>query len=94
MEPNKLILIACASSLITTIAFTAPSHAMPIQDFGAGSQSVDRAAMPQLTQTEDRVTPGSYEKRLEQASLARFGCGCASCLSATRQLVQTGEISL
>ena len=94
MKPTKLTLIACSGSIVAATLFAVPSHAMPLQDFGNSTQKLDRAATPQPTSTEDRVTPGSYEKRLEQAALARFGCGCASCLSATRQLVQTGEISL
>lgn len=94
METNKLTLIACAGSILAgTLFLAAPSQAMPLQNIG-DTQGLTQATTPQITKTEDLATPVSYEQRLEQASFSRFGCTCANCMNATRQLVQSGSISL
>jgi hypothetical protein len=103
MDKNKLTVIACSGSILAATLFTDPSHAMPLQSYGDSSyQVIDGAALPtnrvnlpKSTQTaEDGSSPLSYERKLQQTALTKFGCGCTNCVSAVRKLVRAGKISI
>ena len=100
MDKNKLTVIACAGSILAATLFTDPSHAMPLQSYGDTSrQSDDGISFPANRvntprSTEDAISPLSYERRLQQTALSKFGCGCTNCVTAVRQLVRSGELSV
>jgi hypothetical protein len=93
MANNKLTLLACSGSILAATLFAIPSHGMPFANPSDGSQR-DEITTPRSTQTEEIATPASLEKQLKQAAINRFGCGCTNCISDTRQLVRTGELTL
>ena len=100
MDKNKLTVLACAGSILAATLFADPSHAMPLQNYGDTSRQTDdgvslpanRVNTPQST--EDAISPLSYERRLQQTALSKYGCGCTNCVSAVRKLVRAGELSV
>jgi hypothetical protein len=100
MDKNKLTILACSGSLLAATLFADPSHAMPQQNFGNSNRQVlDGASLPENRvntpqSTEDSISPLSYERRLQQTAITRFGCGCTNCVSSIRQLVKVGELSV
>jgi hypothetical protein len=100
MDKNKLTILACSGSILAATLFADPSHAMPQQNFGdSNRQVIDGASLPENRvstpqSTEDGILPLSYERRLQQTALSKFGCGCTNCVSAVRKLVKSGELSV
>ena len=100
MDKNKLTILACSGSILAATMFVDPSYAMPLQSFGDSNRQVlDGASVPENrvnipTSTEDLVAPLSYERRLQQTAITKFGCGCNNCVSSIRQLVKAGELSV
>jgi hypothetical protein len=100
MDKNKLTILACSGSILAATLFADPSHAMPLQSFGDSNRQVlDGASLPENRvntprSTEDGVSPLSYERRLQQTALSKFGCGCTNCVTAVRKLVKSGELSV
>jgi hypothetical protein len=100
MDKNKLTVLACSGSILAATLFTDPSYAMPLQNLGSSnSQVIDGASLPDnrvntSPSIEDAVSPLSYERRLQQTALSKFGCGCTNCVSSIRQLVRAGELAI
>jgi hypothetical protein len=100
MDKNKLTILACSGSILATTLFVDPSQAMPIQGFGDRNRQVlDGVSLPENRvntpqSIEDEISPLNYERRLQQTALAKFGCGCTSCVSSIRQLVKAGELAV
>ena len=100
MDKNKLTIIACSGSILAATLFTDPSHAMPLQNYGDTSRQTgagvslpaNRVNTPESA--EDAISPLSYERRLQQTAVSKFGCGCTNCVSAVRKLVRAGELSV
>jgi hypothetical protein len=46
----------------------------------------------QSTPAAARTAESSYEERKQQAALARFGCGCEGCASASIGIVEEGQV--
>ena len=101
MVKNQLTIIACSGSILAATLFTSPSHAMPLPSFSDGNRqivgglSLEQRVNPlQSTQADDQISPSNYEKRLQQAAFAKFGCGCGNCVSTIRQQIRSGELSI
>jgi hypothetical protein len=96
---RKLTLLACSGSILATTLFGMPSEAMPAPSLSNRAPKLAAAPLSRfkavrLTHTEEMLIHGSYEKRLQQAAIGRFGCGCANCITSIRALVQSGQISV
>jgi hypothetical protein len=96
---NKLTLLACSGSILATTLFGMPSEALPAPSLDSrapqlASASISRSKAVRPTHSEEMLTPKGYEKRLQQAAIGRFGCGCANCVTSIRALVQAGQISV
>jgi hypothetical protein len=94
---NKLTLLACSGSILATTLFGMPSEALQASSFNnpqLASASISRSKAIRPTHSEEMLTPKGYEKRLQQAAIGRFGCGCANCVTSIRALVQAGQISV
>ncbi|WP_309736314.1 hypothetical protein [Chamaesiphon sp. OTE_75_metabat_556] len=96
---NKLTLLACSGSILAITLFGSPSDAKPAPKFNervpqlaAAPMHRSKTALP--THTEELPTRGSYERRLQQAAISRFGCGCANCITSIRQSVRAGELAV
>jgi hypothetical protein len=96
---NKLTLLACSGSILATTLFGMPSEALPAPSLNnrapqlaAAPLSRSKAVRP--THSEEMLTPKGYDRRLQQAAIGRFGCGCASCVTSIRELVRAGQISV
>jgi hypothetical protein len=100
MDKNKLTILACSGSILAATLLTDPSHAMPLQSFGnSNNQVIDGVSLPgnrvnSSQSIEDAVSPLSYERRLQQTALSKFGCGCTNCVGSIRQLVRSGELAI
>jgi hypothetical protein len=96
---NKLTLLACSGSILATTLFGMPSEALPAPNLNSRDQqlasaSISRSKAVRLTHSEEMLTPKGYEKRLQQAAIGRFGCGCANCVTSIRELVRAGQMSV
>ncbi len=96
---RKLTLLACSGSILATTLFGMPSEAAPAPSLNGRDPQIAAAPMSRFkavrrTHTEEMPIHGSYEKRLQQAAIGRFGCGCANCVSSIRALVRAGQISV
>jgi hypothetical protein len=100
MDKNKLTILACSGSILAATLFTDPSHAMPLQGFSDNNRQVgDGSSLPESRvniprSTEDSFSGLSYERRLQQTAVTKFGCGCTNCISSIRQLVKSGELAI
>jgi hypothetical protein len=97
---NKLSLLACSGSILATTLFGMPSEALPAPSLNSRAPQLAAAPLNRFkavrsTHTEEMPIHGSsYEKRLQQAAIGRFGCGCANCVTSIRALVRAGQISV
>jgi hypothetical protein len=96
---NKLTLLACSGSILATTLFGMPSDALPDPSLNNRAPQLAAAPMSRVktvrpTHGAEMPIHGSYEKRLQQAAIGRFGCGCANCVSSIRALVRAGQISV
>ncbi len=94
---HKLTLLACSGSILATTLFGMPSQALPAPSLNSRAPQLAAAPMSQSkairpTHVEEMPIHGSYEKRLQQAAIGRFGCGCANCVSSIRELARAGQI--
>lgn len=96
---RKLTMLACSGSILATTLFGMPSEALPAPSLNGRAPQLAAAPMSRFkavrpTHSEDILTPKGYEKRLQQAAVGRFGCGCANCITSIRELVRAGQLSV
>jgi hypothetical protein len=96
---HKLTLLACSGSILATTLFGTPSEALPAPSLNSRAPQLAAAPMSRSkairpTHSEEMLTPKGYEKRLQQAAIGRFGCGCANCVTSIRELARTGQLAV
>jgi hypothetical protein len=94
MKPNILTLLACSSSLIAGIS--SPSYGLtpPNLNNPTPSNFSDSTKYFNSLEESPQENKQSVEMKLQQLSQQNFGCTCANCLAATKQMVKEGNLSL
>lgn len=94
MKPNILSLLACSGALIVMIS--APSHALlptgANDTLPANISTIDKYS--NSSEETPQQNAKTVEIKLQQLSQQKFGCSCANCLAATKQMVKEGSLSL
>lgn len=94
MKPNILSLLACSGTLSMMIA--SPSHALlppgTNDSLQTGVSKIDKTS--NSAEESPQQNKRSVEMRIQQLSQQNFGCTCANCLAATKQMVKEGTLSL
>lgn len=94
MKPNILSLLACSGALIVMISVPGYALVPPgINDtLPANISTIDKYS--NSSEAAPQQNKQSVEIRLQQLSQQSFGCSCANCLAATKQMVKEGSLSL
>ncbi len=95
MKPNILTLLACSSSLIAAIS--SPSYGLtPLNPNNPTPSNFTDSSSKYSNSSEEspQENKQSVEMKLQQLSQQNFGCSCANCLAATKQMVKEGSLSL
>ena len=93
MNRTALTLLGGSASL-SLLVLSGPAHALMPPELRGDAGSITAPGGNSPRQGELPLTTQSVDARIKQLAQSRFGCTCANCMAAIRQMIQRGQLSL
>jgi len=95
MNRTLLTSLGCSGLLLLAVMVSSSARAMlPPVDGVSAPKTVNQTNLAPADESTPQMPLVSQENRIKQLAQATFGCTCANCVSAVRQMVQQGRLSL
>lgn len=94
MNRTALTLLGGSASL-TLVVLSSPAHALMPPELRGDAGSITSITAPRgnsPSQGDLPLTTQSVDARIRQLAQSQFGCTCANCMAAVRQMIQQGQL--
>lgn len=91
---DLLTLLGCSGSLLVVLAGSPAKAILPPGAMDSIKSDIPTVTQPIAQEEAPQVSTQATTDRFKQLAASVFGCTCANCLNAVKQMVQQGSLSL